>query len=99
MNGRLAGKRAIITGAGNGIGLAIARHFAREGARIGLVDVAEGAVQDAAATIGEAALPLTADHGSRRIALAWRKSSPREAEFKLLGAALRDIARSAAPDA
>ncbi len=44
------------------------------------------------------ALPLTADHGSRRIALAWRKSSPREEEFKLLGAALRDIARNAAPD-
>ena len=44
------------------------------------------------------ALPLTADRGSRRIALAWRKSSPREEEFKMLGAALRDIARSAAPD-
>ena len=42
------------------------------------------------------ALPLTADHGSRRIALAWRKSSPREEEFMLLGAALRDIASSAA---
>jgi LysR family hydrogen peroxide-inducible transcriptional activator len=43
------------------------------------------------------ALPLTADHGSRRIALAWRRSSPREEEFKMLGAALRDIARNAAP--
>ena len=42
------------------------------------------------------ALPLAADHGSRRIALAWRKSSPREEEFKLLAAALRDIARNAA---
>ncbi len=42
------------------------------------------------------ALPLTADHGSRRIALAWRRSSPREEEFKLLAAALRNIARSAA---
>ncbi|MEO7410901.1 MAG: LysR substrate-binding domain-containing protein [Sphingomicrobium sp.] len=42
------------------------------------------------------ALPLIADHGSRRIALAWRKSSPREEEFKLLAAALKDIARSAA---
>ena len=42
------------------------------------------------------ALPLTADRGSRRIALAWRKSSPREEEFRLLSAALRDIARSAA---
>ena len=43
------------------------------------------------------ALPLAADHGSRRIALAWRKSSPREEEFKLLSTALRDIARSAVP--
>ncbi len=42
------------------------------------------------------ALPLTADHGSRRIALAWRKSSPREKEFNLLAAALRDIARNTA---
>ena len=61
MGGRLAGKRAIITGAGNGIGLAIARHFAREGARVGLIDVVEGALRDAAAANGEAALPLTAD--------------------------------------
>jgi LysR family hydrogen peroxide-inducible transcriptional activator len=42
------------------------------------------------------ALPLTADHGSRRIALAWRKSSPREEEFRLLAATLREIARSTA---
>ena len=42
------------------------------------------------------ALPLKAEHGARRIALAWRKSSPREQEFKLLAAALRDIACSAA---
>lgn len=37
------------------------------------------------------ALPLTADHGSRRIALAWRKSSPREEEFHLLGSTLKAI--------
>ncbi|MES2903687.1 MAG: LysR substrate-binding domain-containing protein [Pseudomonadota bacterium] len=37
------------------------------------------------------ALPLTADQGSRRIALAWRKSSPREEEFHLLGSTLKAI--------
>lgn len=43
------------------------------------------------------ALPLKAEHGARRIALAWRRSSPREEEFRLLAGALRDIARSASP--
>ena len=40
------------------------------------------------------ALPLDADHGARKIALAWRRSSPREEEFLLLSKALRSIARS-----
>jgi NAD(P)-dependent dehydrogenase (short-subunit alcohol dehydrogenase family) len=39
MAGRLAGKAALITGAGSGIGLATALAFAREGARIAAVDV------------------------------------------------------------
>ena len=39
MAGRLAGKVALITGAGSGIGLASALAFAREGARIAAVDV------------------------------------------------------------
>jgi LysR family hydrogen peroxide-inducible transcriptional activator len=34
------------------------------------------------------ALPLAADHASRRIALVWRKNSPREKEFHLLAEAL-----------
>src|SRR5690348_12714064 len=37
------------------------------------------------------AKPLRSDHGYRRIALIWRKSSPREAEFQLLATALRKI--------
>ena len=39
------------------------------------------------------ALPLDAHPGARRIALAWRRSSPREEEFLLLSKALRSIAR------
>jgi LysR family hydrogen peroxide-inducible transcriptional activator len=37
------------------------------------------------------AKPLRSDHGFRRIALIWRRSSPREAEFHLLATALRTI--------
>jgi LysR family hydrogen peroxide-inducible transcriptional activator len=35
---------------------------------------------------------LAADHGARQIALAWRRSSPREEEFLLLSKALQSIA-------
>lgn len=38
MSGRLAGKNAVITGGGAGIGLAIARLFGREGARIAILE-------------------------------------------------------------
>ena len=37
------------------------------------------------------AKPLRSEHGFRRIALIWRRSSPREAEFRLLASALRRI--------
>ena len=40
-NGMLEGKRALITGAAGGIGSAAARAFAREGARVALVDLDE----------------------------------------------------------
>ena len=38
------------------------------------------------------ARPLDADHASRRIALVWRKGSPREKEFQLLANALKAAA-------
>jgi NAD(P)-dependent dehydrogenase (short-subunit alcohol dehydrogenase family) len=50
--GRLAGKVAIVTGAGQGIGRGIARRFAREGAR---VLVAEWNAETGARTAGELA--------------------------------------------
>jgi NAD(P)-dependent dehydrogenase (short-subunit alcohol dehydrogenase family) len=51
--GRLAGKRAIVTGAASGIGRAAAQLFAREGARVLCVDRTE-AVHDTARAIVEA---------------------------------------------
>jgi LysR family hydrogen peroxide-inducible transcriptional activator len=41
---------------------------------------------------GVIARPLAADHPSRRIALVWRKNSPREKEFRLLSEALKAAA-------
>jgi LysR family hydrogen peroxide-inducible transcriptional activator len=37
------------------------------------------------------AKPLRSDHGFRRIALIWRRSSPRESEFQLLADTIRRI--------
>ncbi|HXS50572.1 MAG TPA: hydrogen peroxide-inducible genes activator [Sphingomicrobium sp.] len=41
---------------------------------------------------------LRSEHGFRRIALIWRRSSPRESEFQLLAATLRRIARDLISD-
>jgi LysR family hydrogen peroxide-inducible transcriptional activator len=41
---------------------------------------------------------LESAHGFRRVALIWRRSSPRENEFQLLAATLRRIARDLIPD-
>src|SRR3954451_2196937 len=43
------------------------------------------------------ARPLRSDHGFRSIALIWRRSSPREAEFQLLAAAARPIIPDLSP--
>ncbi len=44
------------------------------------------------------AKPLSSTHGYRRIALIWRRSSPRESEFQLLAAALRRIMAEISPE-
>jgi LysR family hydrogen peroxide-inducible transcriptional activator len=43
------------------------------------------------------ARPLRSDHDYRRIALVWRRSSPREEEFRLLADSLRQISRRVIP--
>jgi LysR family hydrogen peroxide-inducible transcriptional activator len=44
------------------------------------------------------AKPLRSDHPYRRIALIWRRSSPREGEFQMLGQTLRRIVGELIPD-
>lgn len=56
---RLAGKVAIVTGAAHGIGEAVARAFAREGAKVILSDVLDGECKAAATNI-DAAYPGSA---------------------------------------
>lgn len=64
ISGRLAGKAAIVTGGGGGIGEAIARTFAREGAGVAVVDLKEDLAKGVAEAIereGGKALALAAD--------------------------------------
>ena len=53
---RLENRNAIVTGSGNGIGRAIARRFASEGAKVLLGDVLDEEGERVAAEIGDAAL-------------------------------------------
>ena len=55
MAGLLAGRLALVTGAGSGIGEGIARGFAAEGARVIVADVNEDGARRVAAEIGAAA--------------------------------------------
>ncbi len=53
MSGRVAGKKALITGAAQGLGAASARRLAREGARVLLTDLNEAGVTEAASAIND----------------------------------------------
>ncbi len=55
---RLAGKRALITGAGRGIGLAFAQAYIREGATVAIADIDMARATAAAAEIGAVAVQM-----------------------------------------
>ena len=58
---RLKDKVAIVTGAGSGMGTVIAETYAREGAKVGVLDIDEAAARKVADAIGDAAIPLRCD--------------------------------------
>jgi NAD(P)-dependent dehydrogenase (short-subunit alcohol dehydrogenase family) len=59
--GRFAGRVAVVTGAGNGIGRGSAERLAAEGARVVVVDIDRDAAKSVAAALPGGAIALTAD--------------------------------------
>ena len=58
---RLKDKTTIVTGAGSGFGKGIAILFAKEGARVGVIDINAEAAREVASQIGNSAFAMEAD--------------------------------------
>ena len=58
---RLKDKTAIVTGAGSGFGKGIAMRFAKEGARVGVIDINAEAAREVASQIGNSAFAMEVD--------------------------------------
>jgi NAD(P)-dependent dehydrogenase (short-subunit alcohol dehydrogenase family) len=69
---RLAGKIALVTGAGSGIGRAVALRFAREGARVACADIVAEAGRETAKLIAEA--------GGQSVAVSLNVTDPADCE-------------------
>jgi len=89
---RFAGRVILVTGAGKGIGRAIAQRLVAEGARVACLDLDEAGVKETAANIGDAALALTGDVTSPASAEAAVKAT-----FAAFGALQGLVNNAAAP--
>ena len=58
---RLKDKTEIVTGAGSGFGKGIAMRFAKEGAKVGVIDINAEAAREVASQIGNSAFAMEAD--------------------------------------
>lgn len=79
--GKLAGKVAVVTGAGRGMGESHARRFAQEGARVVMTDINLEAIEKLAAECGENAIAVehdvtSADGWRQVVSLAEEKFGP-----------------------
>ncbi len=61
VGGRVAGKIALVTGGGSGLGRAISEMLAREGARVAVTDIDEASARATAAAISGAAVAIGHD--------------------------------------
>src|SRR5256885_14623219 len=66
--GRFGGKVALVTGAGTGIGAAVVRRLADEGARVVLTGRRTGPLRETAAPLGDRAVVVDGDAADRAAA-------------------------------
>ena len=92
----LTGRAAIVTGAGQGIGRAIATELHARGARVYLLDINAQLAHDAAASLGERATALVADVRDRTQMEAAHEQAERDsgAVDILVNNAARTVSRS-----
>jgi len=67
---RFQGKVAVVTGGNSGIGLGVAKAYAREGAQVAITGRNEKTLEAAAKEIGDGPSP------SNRTLVRWQKSKP-----------------------
>jgi D-sorbitol dehydrogenase (acceptor) len=90
---RLAGKTALITGAGRGIGLAFAARYIAEGAQVAIADIDLAAAERAAAKIGAIAVRMdVSDQPSIDAAVAYVDDHFGGIDILINNAALFDLA-------